>query len=109
MSIPEKEQRSREEVQFYKIGMYREFEQILHRVLGENREHLTPDDGTAFHLLMTVIWNGLSHQEAAEGICDPQDLIDRHKEWAATTVLGQFLFSYPALHFRLKGLENGES
>lgn len=90
-----------DEAAFYKIGIYAEFEKILHRELGEERTHSLLDDGTAFHLIMMVIWNGLSHAEAVEDVCDPQELADRHKEWAKSGVLAIFLFHYRDFHIQL--------
>ena len=53
---------------------------------------------------MDVIFTGKTHAEAASGACLPEDLAQRHCEYANAQVLSTFLLNYPALHYRINGL-----
>lgn len=51
---------------------------------------------------MKVITTGISHREAAEqGNCREADLLERHREYARSGVLAEFLYDWPQLQFRL--------
>ncbi|WP_336652900.1 MULTISPECIES: hypothetical protein [unclassified Leucobacter] len=94
-----------EDVVFYRNAMWAEASLIINRALGgAEREFLALGDREAFPLVMDVIFTGKTHAEAASGVCLPEDLAQRHREYADAQVLSTFLLNYPALHYRISGL-----
>lgn len=101
---PSAERAARQDAQLYRSMMWSEFRLIIERVLGENREYLALGDEEAFALIMDVVWNGLTHAEAAQDKCRVEDLVQRHREYAESGALSTFLILYPSLHYRVAAL-----
>lgn len=95
---------ARQDAQLYRSMMWSEFRLIIERVLGENREYLDLGDEEAFALIMDVVWNGLTHAEAAQDKCRAEDLVQRHREYAESGALPTFLVIYSSLHYRVAAL-----
>lgn len=81
----------------------RRFHELLRQLLQGDRSQLDLSDATAFRLIMRVILDGESHREAAKhGRCRETDLLERHREYADSGLIDQFLYEYQNLQFRLR-------
>lgn len=90
---------------FYRNAVWAEASLIINRALGgAEREYLALGDREAFPLIMDVIFGGRTHAEVASEVCLPEDLAQRHREYADAQVLSTFLLNYPALHYRISCL-----
>lgn len=89
----------------YMKSMSDRFLQIVHERMGD-RHNIGLSDELAFRMVTDVVILGLTHKEAAQGLCSPGALARRHQEYAESQVMSQFMIEFGTLH--LYFLHGGE-
>jgi hypothetical protein len=94
-----------EDREFLHFAATKVFLDIVSIYLPGDRSQLRLSDSDALRLLMRVIYTGASHCEAATGVCEETELIERHHEYARAGALAEFLYQWPQMHHRLLAQE----